>query len=184
MIKTLDFLMIPIVKLVRRLETISVSFRAHEVRQAAKSHTAFGLLSFLVLTAIVGCIQNPSSTGISVNGSERKKQESLPIRATIDIGVVFQGEIVQTNWWIRNQSDNPISIAKIEKSCECVDLNFTKIGVLPGKKVLVQITYDAAKEPDFAGALQIEVVLSDESGNKIGLILVSVEVAPKVGANL
>ena len=140
------------------------------------SRLAFGFLACLVLTPMAGCSSNPESTRASVNSSARPKTESSPIQATIDLGVIYQGESAGTNRWVQNQSDKSIRIEKIETSCECVSLKFSKDEISPGEKILAQVSYNGEKEPDFVGALQIQVTLLDDNRHNVGIIQVPVEV--------
>jgi hypothetical protein len=89
---------------------------------------------------------------------------------------VIQGETAQIRQWVRNPSDQQIVIAKIEKSCECLDVRLKSMQIAPGDRVLADFVYDGAKEPDFLGSLLIDVKLLDEKGSSIGRIDVSIDV--------
>jgi hypothetical protein len=140
--------------------------------------------AILIVPVMSGCMDRAALSSNAASGVASKAPISLPIHATVDLGVIIQGESVQTNRWIRNQGDKPIRIAKIEKSCECVDLKIIQSEIQPGEKAFVQISYDGAKEPDFTGALQIEVTLLEDSGQSLGSIQVPVEVVSKTTAGL
>lgn len=137
---------------------------------------AFGFLTYLALTPMAGCSSNSESTRASVNSSAKPQTDASPIQATIDLGVIYQGEPAGTNRWIQNQSNKSIRIEKIETSCECVNLKFSKEEISPGEKVLAHVSYDGAKEPDFVGALQIQVTVLDDNRHNVGIIQVLVEV--------
>jgi len=95
------------------------------------------------------------------------------------LGVVFQGESTRINQWVRNQSDKEIHTAKIEKSCECLDVRLSKSQIASGERVLAHFTYNGTKEPDFVGSLLIEVTFSDENEKNVGRIEVPIEVLSK-----
>jgi hypothetical protein len=107
------------------------------------------------------------------------KSSRLPIEASIELGVIFQASLSNTSRWLTNQSDREIHVAKIEGSCECVDVRLSKSRIASGERVLAQCTYDGTKEPTFVGALAIDVILTNSEGNRIGKIDVSVEVRSK-----
>ena len=92
------------------------------------------------------------------------------------MGVIEQGDSSRISQWIRNQSDHEIQIAKIEKSCECLDVKIVSPQIKPGGRSLIHLSYDGAKEPEFVGGLQIEVTLFNDLGECVGKIEVPVEV--------
>ena len=159
-----------------------ITLNYQEMRQADHHRFLAELILIALCCVAIGCLNQASPTGSASGtkfGTGSKSSESIPLKAVIDLGVIIQGESTETNRWIVNQSDKPILIAKIERSCECLEVRFPKPDIAPGQKALAQLVYDGAKEPDFKGSLQIEVTLSDETGNKIGVIQVPVEVVPK-----
>lgn len=101
---------------------------------------------------------------------------SLPIEATIHLGVIVQGESTTFKQWVSNKGDKPVHVANIYTSCECVNLRLSKSQIAPGERVIALCSYDGKKEPDFLGSLLIEITISDENGNKVGRIEVPLEV--------
>lgn len=142
-----------------------------------RTRLAVGLLLGITISGCSGNVPAPAGHAAQAN---QPRMNKLPIEAKIDLGVIFSTESVVTNRWIRNQSDKPIHIAKVEKSCECIDLKLADFSLEPGKKVLAQVSYDGGKEPDFLGGLDIELTLLDEQGQKIGRINVPVEVVKPI----
>lgn len=130
---------------------------------------------FAIVCFVLGC-----NTRAPLQQTEKadnsKKQPAYPIHAQIDLGVLIQGESAVTHQWIKNSSEKPVTIAKVEKSCDCVDLVPAEPEIAPNQRVLAKITYDGAKEPDFVGSLQVELKLLDSSGTQIGLIQIPIEV--------
>lgn len=98
--------------------------------------------------------------------------------ATINLGVVRQGESVRHTAWLRNNSKTAVHITDIKKSCECLEVELAEKTIEPNQRTLVDVRYDGAKEPDFVGSLQIEVELLGDDQAPVGMIEVPVEVIP------
>ncbi len=94
----------------------------------------------------------------------------------MDLGVVVQGQSAKLSSRIKNQSTNPVQVSKIESSCECLEVRFSRTRISPGESVLAHAHYDGVREPEFVGALQIEVQLIDDKGTKVGQIDVPIAV--------
>lgn len=103
----------------------------------------------------------------------------MPVQEKIDLGVVVQGETGQITKWVRNRSDKHIHVADMNKTCECIDVRMSRTQIAANGQVLVDFSYDGAKENDFSGSLVIEVQLSDRAGKALGTLEVSVEVVSK-----
>lgn len=135
------------------------------------------LMSYaIVMLVISSCSQGFPAIAPSVGGSPKKSQALLPLQATIDLGVVIQGNSVELRSWVKNQSDKSVQVSIIESSCECLELKLSQKQVEPGERVLAHARFDGAREPAFVGALQIEVQLFDEKGMKTGKIEIPIEV--------
>ncbi len=136
-------------------------------------YVALNLLLIINLAiTLVGCGSGAPAKG----SSQSSAKTNLPIEARIDLGVIEQGESARMSQWIRNQSDREIFIAKVEKSCECLDIKIASPELKPSGRSLIHLSYDGTKEPDFVGGLQIEVTLLNDQGNCVGKIEVPVEV--------
>ena len=130
---------------------------------------------FAVISLFLGCNTHAPSQQTE-KADNPKKQPAYPIQAQIDLGVLIQGESAVTHRWIRNSGEKPVTISKVDKSCDCVDLVPAEPEIAPNQRVLAKITYDGAKEPDFVGSLQVELKLTDSSGTQIGLVQIPIEV--------
>ena len=139
--------------------------------------SVFSLTCIWGVLLLGGCRPN-GATPQAVQGSEHSAKASsvLPIQATVNLGVIFQGESSQIKQWLKNHSDKPIRIAQIFTSCECLEVHLSQLEIARGQKVLATFQYDGAKEPDFVGALQIEVTFADSDGNTVGRFNVPLEV--------
>ena len=133
---------------------------------------------FLVLIGCgAGCGQsqafsNPAPVG---NGNQRSGA-SLPIQETVDLGVVFQGQLTTFHQWIKNRSDQEILVERINVSCDCLSVQLSKKRIAPQGRVLVSFNYDGAKEPEFTGSLAIAVEFTGADRRKFGVITASIDV--------
>lgn len=134
---------------------------------------------FVVMAVLLAGCEQKTTAPTSPAARRVERTPSLPVEAMIDLGVILQGESSQINQWVRNQSDTQIEVAKVEKSCECLDIRLDKQQFKAGERTLCHLSYDGAKEPDFVGSLQIEITLLAADGQKVGLIQVPVQVIPK-----
>jgi hypothetical protein len=139
-----------------------------------KHHPLPTTASLLLTLFLSGC--NTATTPAPVAAPAASTSPTLPVKATMDLGVVFQGESARLNAWIKNHSDHEIQATQIEKSCECLEVTLSRTKIAPGERVLVRLHYDGAKEPDFLGSLLIDVQLNDDSGKNVGQIDVPIEV--------
>lgn len=94
----------------------------------------------------------------------------------MDFGVIFQGESSKLNFWIKNQSNIPVEVSKITSSCDCLVVQLSKMHFGAGDRALVCLHYEARKEQDFVGSLDIEVELMGNNGTKVGQINVPIEI--------
>lgn len=133
----------------------------------------FWIVATLVL---IGCAPTTSAPGSVSKESPSNAAAPLPIRATIELGVIVQGGSSRINQWLKNQSDKEIHLTKIETSCDCLGVRLSKTILAPRDRTLACFTYDGSQEPDFVGSLLIEVTFSDGNGLSVGKIEVPVEV--------
>lgn len=61
-----------------------------------------------------------------------------------DFGQIPQGSPVSAVFTFTNIGDEPLIIASIESSCDCIMSKFTREPILTGGKGIITITYDAA----------------------------------------
>lgn len=140
-----------------------------------------GLLAFPIL--IWGCSDAPSATPVTpvtpvASGNNSATSAKWPLQATIDLGVVRQGQVASLNFWLKNSGKSPIEVSKIQGSCECLELKLSQPLIEPGQRALAEARYDGAREPDFVGSLQIEVELLDAKATKVGQVNIPIEVIP------
>lgn len=131
---------------------------------------------WFLLLAIAGCIPS-TSTHSPHASSHHTKSSEMPIKGRIDLGVISPGATTRYSQWIFNQSDSEINVSTVETSCECLTAQISKSQLKIGDKLLIHLTYDGTKEPDFVGELQLEVTLKEGTGKIVGAIVIALEVA-------
>jgi hypothetical protein len=72
-----------------------------------------------------------------------------------------------------------VDVARIETSCDCLDIRLPRRVIGPSEKVLARASLDLTKEPDFLGGLAIEVKGVTSSGTVAFSLVVNVTVWPR-----
>lgn len=134
----------------------------------------------LIGFTLLGCMgptppPAPRSNGASAISS------GLPLQATIELGVVKQGESARLSVWVTNKGKQTIEAATLKSSCECLSIDVSPQQIEAGQRSLVNAHYDGTKEPDFVGSLHIEVEVLDPAGKKVGEFTVPIEVIKAAG---
>lgn len=62
---------------------------------------------------------------------------------TIEFGRLKEGEIAVKEVGIRNTGGSPFVIVDFKKSCGCVELDYTKKPIMPGKEGTVKFSFDS-----------------------------------------
>lgn len=61
-----------------------------------------------------------------------------------DFGVITSGEHVSHRFKFKNTGNENLYIKKVETSCGCTVVNYTKKAVLPGKESYIEIVFDSS----------------------------------------
>jgi len=118
------------------------------------------LFRFCLLAAALispGCSHDNPVQESKAKDSPSDDTLSLPVKATIDMGVITQGESTRIRQWIQNRTASDLQVVKVDKSCDCLDVHMSKVRLAPGERALAQFIYDGKKDPEFVGSLRIEV---------------------------
>lgn len=129
---------------------------------------------------VIGCSEasRPIPTAPVAPVNNAAPPAKWPLQATIELGVVRQGQVASLNVWLKNAGKSAVEVSKIQTSCECLELKLSQLLIEPGQRALAQVRYDGAREPDFVGSLQIEVELLDDKATKVGQVNIPIEVIP------
>lgn len=63
---------------------------------------------------------------------------------THDFGEIISGEILVYTFVFTNTGENDFNIEKVETDCGCVNIDYLKEPVKPGKKGLIEIEFDSS----------------------------------------
>jgi hypothetical protein len=125
--------------------------------------------------------QSPSDpTGVA------KTSEACALRPSvqkIDLGLVQQRTQKNLTFTLTNSGPTEINVSTIRTSCDCLSVEVGARSIQSGDTIEVTLFLDLGKEPNFAGALAIEVEGFQMSGQKLfGLtVLVSVKGEGRAG---
>ncbi|MBS0202540.1 MAG: DUF1573 domain-containing protein [Planctomycetes bacterium] len=131
--------------------------------------------SALIGFSLLGCT-SPTAPPVPQRDGTAPVATGYPVQATIELGVVKQGESARLSVWVTNKGTQAVEATTLKTSCECLSIELSQPKIGAGERVLAHAHYDGAKEPDFVGSLHIEVELLDPAGKKIGEIAVPIEV--------
>jgi hypothetical protein len=143
----------------------------------------FALVVATSLFPFVACFIGCNSTGSvaplkDVKGRDRGEIAPDEFALRIDLGVVQQGESKVHRCWLVNETKSPFIIEKLKSSCVCVSVIADDQIVSPQQRTLLTVRFDGGVEEDFLGSLGVLVKAVNAEGNKIGELIVLVEVVP------
>ena len=94
---------------------------------------------------------NHKSTGNRDSQENNSPEKKTPGKIVFDkeihnFGTLKDGEIVSFSFVFRNTGGSPFNIIKAEKSCGCIDIQYSKNEILPGESSVVEIIFNTAGE--------------------------------------
>jgi hypothetical protein len=89
-----------------------------------------------------------------------KKEESIIIPHTIDLGEFDWNKIIKKSFDLVNNSNDTVFFNDIYSSCECVRLSKTKLILLPNSRKTMTFTFKAEKAE---GSFYREIILNDNN---------------------
>ena len=97
----------------------------------------------------------------------------------VDLGILLQRESSQATLRLRNTQKDSLTLERIETSCPCLAITPLPVVVAPGESKGLTARLDLSSEPDFHGALQIDVTGQDAGGQCLFKTHVDAKVRPK-----
>lgn len=101
---------------------------------------------FVILLLMVAC-GSPNSTRQKLPSGQiiaiGDPNQSLNSPDTVRFGHLFEGETAQLPLLLHNQTDRPIVLLRIERSCGCTTLDFENQPIMPDEKRAATISFDA-----------------------------------------
>ena len=113
------------------------------------------LLSFLLLASLFlsGCNNKSQNGQLSTDlvTSPKSATQTSDKQAAItfekeehDFGSLLQGEVVSYSFHFTNTGNAPLIISQVTSSCGCTVANYSRDPIAPGKKGVIQATYNSA----------------------------------------
>ena len=118
------------------------------------------LLSFLLLASLFlsGCNNKSQNGQLSTDlvTSPKSATQTSDKQAAItfekeehDFGSLLQGEVVSYSFHFTNTGNAPQIISQVTSSCGCTVANYSRDPIAPGKKGVIQATYNSAGHHGF-----------------------------------
>lgn len=98
----------------------------------------------------------------------------------VRLGILDAGQSAEAVITIRNPTAQSVSIDRVETSCPCIETGPARLEIAPGEIRELTLKFDASTEPEFGGALSVEVAGYGESGRLVLRARVLVEVRADV----
>lgn len=97
------------------------------------------LLIFACLTGLEGCKTKPSPVAQPTGNTE------IEFRQThFNFGEIAAGEIVTHTFYYKNTGNENFFIRKIESSCGCTTVDYSKQPIPPGKEGKIEIAFNSS----------------------------------------
>ena len=94
---------------------------------------------------------------------------------TIDLGVVEAGGRRHAVVWLRNSTNQPVFIRRLNTTCDCVQAHVVEDAIGAQSKSPVLINFDGSREPDFTGKLGVKISSLTDDGREVQVGRVEVE---------
>ena len=89
-------------------------------------------------------------------------------------------ELVKTyDFWFANAGDSALVINRVEPSCHCLTVEYTRNPVAHGEKGFVRLIYDGAENKKTTHFYRTAVVYSNASNSPVTLVVEGEVVIPK-----
>jgi hypothetical protein len=146
--------------------------------QAVLVRLGFGISVAASVPFLSGCA--PSSATAGVKRDEivvsLPQEPNSPLK--IDLGTIGASRLVEQPVVLQNCSNVPLTIARIEASCECLSFRGA-LGLLePDKTIRATVVLDLRNDLEFKGLLGVEATGVDETGSPVFAAIVSTRVDP------
>ncbi len=98
----------------------------------------------------------------------------------ISLGILSMREGRQTTLSLRNPQSESISVDRIETGCPCIEVGPVPVLLDPGDIREMVVSFDPSSEPDFQGAVSVDIAGCGSGGRVLFRARVDFEVRPNV----
>lgn len=95
----------------------------------------------------------------------------------LSLGTLAPGESGRGTLTLRNRRSEPMTVARVATTCPCIRLAPLPLTVAPNGEATLQIEFDPSDQPDFRGALGVEIQGLDAGGQTLFKTKVLLQVA-------
>ncbi|WP_406698924.1 DUF1573 domain-containing protein [Singulisphaera sp. Ch08] len=115
-----------------------------------------------MFAALLGCRKEEAfnQSASSSSGSNLPVLSAKPL----NLGEVSAGKSVAGSITLTNNSGASVTVTTFDTSCPCLKLTPKPVIVESHGTKVLDVYFDSAEEPDFAGKLSIEVIGKDKNG--------------------
>jgi hypothetical protein len=130
----------------------------------------------LLVPALASRLLHPEVPADATRAS-RARASALECPGTTNLGKVRPGVAVTVPFEVHNRGREPIEVARIETSCECVQVLPPSARVEPSGSFNFSLKCDAVRDDGFRGRLAVDINGFDAAGRSLfqGRALVEVE---------
>jgi len=158
-------------------------------REGSRRGRIFLCAGFPVAAGLIGAVT--SCAGLPAVTSTPPPPKSafspnrhFPLETTpdpVDLGILSRGRSAVAKITLRNSSEQPAIVQRIQTSCPCLHVERQSITLRPGESADLPVRFDSLDEPDFRGGLSIEVVGRGVTGGVVFATRVGVEIRNGLG---
>ena len=113
----------------------------------------------VILTALAVVLPsrnpNPPPLNSAPVATYRLPFEIIP--DSIDFGILRLGELAHAFLTLRNTQEDSVMVQRIETSCPCIGATPMPMRIGPGRTEQLNVVFNPSFDPDFEGALSVEV---------------------------
>lgn len=94
---------------------------------------------------------------------------------TIEMGRMGSGEILIKELTLRNDGAAPLVITGLEKTCDCLDIDYPRAPLKPGEEALISLSFDSKR---LTGWAYKTIGLRTSLGAKSYILIVTANIEP------
>jgi len=127
----------------------------------------------------LGCFSLGVVAVLAYHGGSRLFSQLDVLPAQIDLGTVNQGSRQYVSFEVHNPHDRPVTISRMEVSCKCLTPKLSQWKIAPSENLTAYFYLDLSKEPDFRGALLMDIRAFTDDNQLAFLASVELKVVDK-----
>lgn len=122
-----------------------------------------GLVVFALILPQIGCSTNASP---SPGASPPRSTGLVIVPDPISIGTLKPGQVARVKATLRNPRTESVRLDRVETSCPCVSVESLPTIAANGTSE-IEVVFNPSEEPDFRGALSVELIGKDDGAKSL-----------------